>query len=145
MSHPLTIGPTFLPNAPIQDVERLWLEGACAYEYFDDPILEDDHWDALGRHLRARWSELSPYFLHAVQLPYPPQEPEEGENPLKTASGINWDKGLPQIVRQGLQKDWQRRMALWRARIRDIEEGDLHLPLAARTLVARLAHTEIQA
>lgn len=136
MSFPLKVSPAFLANAPLWDVERLWLEGACAYEVYDNPLMEDDDWDALGRHLRDRAPVLSAYFCHAVMGEWPCPEVEEGENPFKTASGINWHNQLSiaNAVREGQAnpRELQQRVSRWQARIRDIERGDLHLPRACR-------------
>lgn len=110
-------------RAPIKDLERLWLECACAYEVFDDPLMEDHLWDALGVELMERRAELSPYFCHPVLGTWPAPQPEPGENPLKTASGIDWSKDLPAIIVEGLKKERPHRVARWRLRIGEIEEA----------------------
>lgn len=106
----------------ISELERLWLECACAYEVFDDPLMEDHLWDNLGQELLARRAQLSAFFCRAVGFPWPFPEPEPGENPLKTASGIDWRKGLPLLVEEGLRKERPVRKAMWGARIRYIAE-----------------------
>lgn len=113
-------------NADIKDLERLWLECACAYEVFDDPLMEDHLWDRLGIELLSRRLELSPYFCDAVlgkQYTWPFPEPEPGENPLKTASGIDWTDGLPAIVAEGLRKERPKRVKRWEIRIAEINKA----------------------
>lgn len=109
--------------AEVTDLERLWLECACAYEVFDDPLMEDHEWDRLGVDLWKRSAELSAYFCHAVNIPWP--HPRRalgaGTNPLKTGSGIRWDRGLPAIVEEGLRKERPKRIAMWQARLRTLE------------------------
>lgn len=108
-------------NANITDLERLWLECACAYEVFDAPLMEDHLWDNLGKELISRYQELSSYFCIAVIGQWPFPKPEEGENPLKTASGINWEVGLPAIVVEGLKKERTERISRWQTRIKSIQ------------------------
>lgn len=110
-------------SLPIQDLERLWLESSCHYAVFDDNILEDTEWDHLGRELWARRSELSPYFCHACKLGYPAEDVEEGEMPLVTASGIDWDGGLPAIVVEGIRKDGPKRLTHWKDRLSALRKG----------------------
>lgn len=79
-------------NAPINDLERLWLETSCYYAVFDDNAMEDTLWDQMAVELWERREELSPYFCHAVNLPWPAPQGEPGENPLKTAMSVNWER-----------------------------------------------------
>lgn len=136
-SHELLPAPLGL-RADIKDLERLWLETSCYYAVFDDNVMQDEVWDKLAVELWQRKLELSPYFTHSLNLPWPVPADygEEGsfhefakqENPLKTASGINWEEGLPAIVVEGIIKEGPKRLAMWRARIgkivREAEKRD---------------------
>jgi len=120
---PVLLLPPLGIQAPITDLERLWLETTCYYAVFDDNVMEDTLWDYMAVELWERRLEISPYFAHAVGLPWPcPMEfGEEGENPLKTAAGVDWEKGLPAIVVEGIRKDGPKRLAQWRTRIETIQ------------------------
>lgn len=131
-------------QAPLNDLERLWLETSCYYAVFNETVMEDTLWDLLARELWERreetWKDtsrgkvlgLSPYFCHAVGLPWPVSKGryceesqshvpwEEGENPLKTAMGIDWTEGLPAIVVEGIKKEGPKRLAMWESRIRGL-------------------------
>jgi len=99
--------------APIKDLERLWLECTCAYDQLDDNIMEDTLWDKLTQELRERQEEWSPYFREAV-----PSDCIESS----TSSGIDWEYGLPLIVKQGLEKDTPERVRRWYVRLEDLYE-----------------------
>ena len=120
-------------NAPLTDLERLWLQTSAYYAVFNETVMEDTQWDALSVELWRRRSEggdpyhpegLSAFFCHSVGLQWPVRlgSFEEGENPLKTAMGVNWDEGLPAIVVEGIRKDGPKRLSLWRSRIRKLME-----------------------
>lgn len=117
-------------RADIKDLERLWLETSCYYAVFDDNVMQDEVWDKMAVELWERKTELSPYFTHSVGLPWPVPADygEDGENPLKTASGVNWEEGLPAIVVEGIIKEGPKRLAMWRSRIgkiaREAEKRD---------------------
>jgi hypothetical protein len=114
---PLSLSGILATSAPIQDLERLWLESSCYYAVFDENILEDTEWDHLSKELWARRLEMSPYFAHACNLSWPNPQAEDGENPLVTASGVNWHEGLPAIVSQGIRKEGRKRITLWKHRL----------------------------
>jgi hypothetical protein len=115
---PLSLAGILNTSAPLQDLERLWLESSCYYAVFDENILEDTEWDHLSKELWSRRSELSPYFCHACNLsPWPSPEAEDGENPLVTASGVNWAKDLPAIVAESIRKEGRKRITLWKRRL----------------------------
>jgi hypothetical protein len=114
--------PALLPpihgiQAPITDLERLWLETSCYYAVFDDNVMEDVLWDQMAVELWERRLEISPYFAHAVNLPWPVPQGEAGENPLKTAMGVDWTKDLPLVVVEGITKEGNKRLSMWRSRI----------------------------
>jgi hypothetical protein len=115
--------PPLAVNANINILERLWLECACAYEVFDEPLMEDHLWDRLGIELLERRSEISPYFTEALKLPWPFPEPEPGENTLKTAYAIDWTQGLPAIVVEGLTHERDKRTTRWKHHLLRIEEA----------------------
>lgn len=117
MTFPLSSQGLLGKGLDIKDLERLWLECACAYEVFDDPLMDDLEWDAIGIELNERHKELSPYFTWAVSRCWPLPEPEPGENQLKTASGIVWTDDLPSIIAEGLRRERPVRVALWQNRI----------------------------
>lgn len=95
-------------GAPIKDLERLWLECTCYYAVFDDNVMEDTHWDRLTRELWERQGELSPYFRNCVPL---------GCLESSTASGIEWEVGLPRVVVDGIINEGKARVAMWRHRV----------------------------
>jgi hypothetical protein len=64
----------------------------------------DTYWDHLTKELWARRLEWSPYFIHAI-----PEACIEGS----TSSGVDWSKGLPQIVLAGLRREFERRDRVW--------------------------------
>lgn len=124
-------------NAPIQDLERLWLEASCYYAVFDDNILEDTEWDHLGRELWERRTELSPYFCHANSLGWPMTGDDEGgreDSPLKSAMGIKWEEGLPAIIVEGIRKEGPKRIALWRKRLEDLRAWHRKVSHTSNTL-----------
>jgi len=100
-------------GTPIKDLERLWLDTSCAYACLDETMMADEDWDQMTKELWDRRSEWSPYFKEAV-----PASCVESS----TASGVNWDEGLPQIVLTGLKEDMPTRMRLWRLRLGRIEK-----------------------
>lgn len=109
-------------NAPIGDLERLWLETSCYYAVFNETVMADEEWDQMAVELWERRTELSAFFTNAVGLPWPAVTAEEGENPLKTAMGVNWELGLPAIVVDGINMDGPARLAMWRNRIEKLKK-----------------------
>lgn len=135
MSGPDLLRPPLGIKAPVGDLERLWLETSCYYAVFNETVMEDTLWDLMAQELWDRREEawnagdhkaygLSPYYCHAVGIPWPvtSQEWAEGENPIKTAMGVNWDEGLPAIVVDGIKKEGPKRLAMWRSRIRGLRK-----------------------
>lgn len=89
--------------AQIKDLERLWLACTCAYDQFDETLMEDTDWDALTVELREREAEWSPYFKEAV-----PRDCIISS----TSSGIDWHKlSVARICRQSLDMDMLGRVA----------------------------------
>lgn len=114
-------------NAPIEDLERLWLETSCYYAVFNETVMEDTEWDQMAVEMWQRRDELRPYFCGSLGLPWAHGWGcshagwAEGENPLKTAMGVDWEQGLPAIVVEGIKKDGPKRLAMWESRIRGIQ------------------------
>lgn len=130
-THLTLLHPPLGIQAPLSDLERLWLETSAYYAVFNETVMEDTLWDQMAQELWDRRLEehpfsphgLSPYFCHSVGLPWPISRFEGGDetNPLKTAMGVNWEEGLPAIVVEGIQKDSPERIARWKARIKALE------------------------
>jgi hypothetical protein len=81
-------------KVPTIDLERAWLDATCLYEVLDDAGMSDDCWDRLTKHLWTHRNRLSSPFKHAVPIAC-----------LKssTGSGIDWQRGIPQLVLEALQ------------------------------------------
>lgn len=95
MGKPKVLLPLPDPNAPIKSLERLWLDTAYLYEELNETVMEDTDWDKFAKGLNDRREEWSPYFRHCL--------PVEDYNVGTTASGIDWEEGLPAIVASHLK------------------------------------------
>ena len=108
-------------QAPITDLERLWLETSCYYALLDENVMADEEWDQMAVELWERRGELSPYFCHAVRLKWPQATTRQHRsNPLKTAMSVDWGEGLPALIAEGIRKEGPKRLAMWRSRIRGL-------------------------
>jgi len=72
-------------------LEHAWLDSSYLYEHAHCSAMTDSGWDALTRFLNKNWKNLSPYFRHAV-----PRSCLQSS----TASGVNWNAGVPLLVAQ---------------------------------------------
>lgn len=80
--------------ASTRQLEHQWIVAACGYEVHNESPISDDAFDALAVELWKRRAELSAPFCHLTLGTWPAPPGEPGENPLKTASGVRWDRGL---------------------------------------------------